>query len=82
MTRLKPKHDLNLDWCVIAYKEIAALDDQRNHISPAHVNEVIQELNSFNSFQSAIRFGKQSLTGYLILNYYKQTLACCRHVRS
>lgn len=81
-TPLKPKHDMNLDLYVISFKEIAALDDYRNHISPSHINEVIQELNSFNSFQSAVRFGEQSFTGYLILNYYKQTLACCRYVQS
>lgn len=81
-TPLKPKHDMNLDLYVISFKEIAALDDYRNHISPSHINEVIQELNSFNSFQSAVRFGEQSFTGYLILNYYKQTLACCWYVQS
>lgn len=64
-----------MDLYVIAFKEIAALDDQRNRTSPEHVNKVIQELNSFHSFQSAIRFGEQSLTGYLILSHYKQTLA-------
>lgn len=54
-TPLEPKHDMNLDLYVISFKEIAALDDYRNHISPSHINEVIQELNSFLKFFSICR---------------------------